>query len=301
MDLVAKSIINREEIQHKVNLGFKKLEIQLYGESFVNGDLDEFVDISVSDEYDIVNVHMPLNVELLGDFNLEYLTNSFAYEIFMKACRYSQMIADYYNHDINIIIHNGFDMKKYQLLPILLDKLVEIFDYALDIFPSINFSIENITPFYFSKESNRFITFGGFLYENVELANYLNEKCIRPSFYTTLDTCHALLSLKTIELFKNEDFYIEESLECFFKENSMTCNNIHLCNLTNWGYGFLEHGSAFNMNNPKDMEVLFNIFKYYEKYTPNATITLEVCEENYLNCINVKLTRDAILKIIGKD
>ena len=301
MNLVAKCIIDKEEIQHKVDLGFKKLEIQLYGETFIDGDLDELIKISISKNYDIVNVHMPLRAGFCDDFNIEFLTYPFAYELFMKACRYSQMIADEYNHDINIIIHNGMDIERYKFCPVLLDKIVEIFDYALDVFPNISFSIENITPAQFYEPYKRFFTWSGFLYDNVALANYLNEKCIRPCFYTTLDTCHAMHSLKVIDLFKNEPFYIGESLEKFFKENSETCNNIHLCNLTNWGYGFLEHGSAFNKNKPEDIEVLSNILKYYKKYTPNATLTLEVCEENYLNCVNLQLTRDAVMECFGKD
>ena len=58
----------------------------------------------------------------------------------------------------------------------------------------------------------------------------------------------------------------------FFKENKDTINNIHLCNLTNLGLGYLEHGSPFCIENEDDMKLLEEIIDLYYKYDYNYNL-----------------------------
>lgn len=294
MIFVGKSIIDEKQLISKQKYGIKDIEIQLYGKDF-DKDIQYMFDVITKDNINVVALHMPLDVGEAGDLNLEFVTNKEYSEMFIKTCRLAQELADFYEHDINIIIHNGISLKRYLLMPVLLEEIIKLLDYILEIFPNINFSIENVLPISFG--NRQIATFEGFLFDNVELAEFLNKTCIRPAFFTTLDICHILCTFKVLDVFKNEDFFDEITIRDFFDKNKNTLNNIHFCNIKNWGLKNLDHGYFFDKNNKNDLILIKQIFDLLDEFKLDVSLTLEVRENDYIECENFKKTLDAIKQV----
>lgn len=73
------------------------------------------------------------------------------------------------------------------------------------------------------------------------------------------------------------------------------CMLIHLANVGDNGYGKNNHGIGFIQG--KDLDLLYDIMKLYNKYEYNCPITIEVREEDYLNPINYLKTKENLLSI----
>lgn len=118
MKFVGKSIIEKEQLQSKKKFGVFDMEIQLYGKDFSNDIKDMYKEI-IKANINVVSIHAPLRTSKRDDFNLEFFTNPEYSEIFIKTCKLAQLLANYYNHKVNIIIHNGISLYKYILMPCL--------------------------------------------------------------------------------------------------------------------------------------------------------------------------------------
>lgn len=296
MEILAKSLINKKQLDAKIKDGTNKIEIQLL-EDFIDENISirELFQETLKSNVVIYNVHAPLTNE--EDFNLEYFSQDLIKKIFLKCCELSQEYAYQYNREINIIVHNSFTLQMYKSIPLLLNEIISIFEKVIIKYPDVIISFENIIPFSLKKN---FYGRAGFLKENVDLANYFNNICSKPIFGTTLDICHALTTLKCFEMFKGEPMYDKYNLnmEYFFMANKDTINNIHLCNLKNIGLGYMEHGTSFDISEFSDFKILHHVIELYRKYEYNALMTLEVIEENYLNCKNFRKTKESLEYIL---
>ncbi|NMB44368.1 MAG: hypothetical protein GX995_09605, partial [Clostridiales bacterium] len=225
MEIVAKSIINKDHLDAKVKDETNKIEIQLLKDFFDDDNtVDKLFEETLKSDVVVYNVHAPL---VDGeDFNLEYFSQPEAKKIFIKCCELSQRYANHYKRNINIILHNGFNLNTYKNIPILLDEIVKIFEFIIEKYPNINITFENIIPFSLKDD---FYTRNGFITENVSIAKYFNKVCSKPIFRTTLDTCHMLTTLKYLEIFKDEPKFTDRNIniEYFFEANKDTINNIH--------------------------------------------------------------------------
>lgn len=298
MEIIAKSIIEKAHLDAKVKDGTNKIEIQLIGNFYDNDvTINKLFNETLKSDVIIYNVHTPLVSKT--EFNLEYFSQPEFNRIFLKCCELSQKYAEYYKHNINVIVHNAFTLPMYKSIPILLNEIIKLFEEVINNYPNIIISIENVLPFSFG---DKFCGRAGFITENVEVASYLNEVCSKPIFRTTLDTCHLLTTLKYFEMFKDEPKYNMKSidLEYFFNANKNTINNIHLCNVQNFGMGYHEHGTEFDITkNLNDFKFLEKFISLYNKYNYNALITIEVYEDNYFDCVNFRTTRES-LKAVAK-
>ena len=281
MKLVAKSSKELKQLNDRKERGFKHIELQLI-EDFMNEDInvDEYIKDILSDDWTIETVHMPLVPDDI-EINVEYLTYPKYRKIFSNCCRLSQKLAEYYNQDISIVIHAGISLELLKRMPILLESIVEVFNDEISKNPNITFSIENFLPFCVNKKGITLTTFCYF--ENVELAKYLNKVCNKKVFYTTLDICHMLSTIGTLELFQDikecHKFIVE--IEDFFKNNKTVINNIHLNNIRHLGVGKGKHGVSFDSNNVEDMHLLEYILDLYNKYEYKCNLVLEVIEDCY--------------------
>ena len=288
MKLLSKSSIDIAQLQARKKIGAEHIELQLL-DDFLAEDLN--LPALVEEIYQtgciIHNVHAPLlqGIELelpdflSGDKNI----------LFHKVCSFSQLLAEKYKHPITIIIHNSISINTYKKLNNSLEVIVNFFNDCIEQYPCIQFSIENLIPVIIKEK----LIIGSevFLDENVHLVHYLNHACKRPIFYTTLDTCHLFMTLKTLQALHPIHSF---ELDYFFDKYKDTVNNIHLCNLKNMGYQKGDHGCAFNRTNESDMELLKELLDLYRKYKLDAYLTIEVYEEDYLRCDNLIETRKAI-------
>jgi hypothetical protein len=294
MKILAKSGPFYDDIIEKYKKDCSNIEIQLLNFLSDKDILDYFNNITKT-KSNIYVIHMPLIKEV--DLNLEYFTYPKYKETFLRVCKLSQMLANYYKHDITIIIHNGSTLDFYEKIPKLLECIIDLFNNVLSKFKNISFAIENIIPFII-KDNNLIESTNGYLNENVIIAKYLNKVCIKKAFGTVLDTCHAMITIKLIKkLFDNKNYldYDEYNLESFFHQNRDTIKVIHLSNVKEFGYNKFEHGTPFL---DEDMDQLSKIVDLYKKYNYDCFVTIEVFEKDYLNRINFEKTRDNLLKLI---
>ena len=303
MKIVAKSGCKLEQLEDRYNKGFRFFEIQLDRE-FV----DETFSLAnynhiMSNCWDIQSIHMPI-VPDGEEFNLEYLGDSKYSMILFNVCKIAQACADFYKHPIIIVIHDGIPIKSLIKMPDTLNKIVSIFEIVFKYYPSVIFSIENITSFVIKNKTVKFRQ--NCFTENVEIAQYLNKRLDTNRFGTTLDICHVLMTQLSMQFISDypkwED--TKRDLEYYIAENQNTINNVHLNNMREIGIQKMNHGASFDKDNPSDMLILDNFFDLYQKYEYSCNVTLEVDEISYLDAINAKRLKDLIEErylIVQKD
>ncbi len=294
MIITAKSNHKPEQLMDRVNKGFKEIELQLTNDFLIpNKDLNDYFKSVLNNSWDIISIHMPL-ISGQQDINLEFLTCEKYKPIFIEVCTLAQKCAEFYKHDVTIVLHNSFSLKMYELIPCLFNEVKKILEYCIAKFPNVTYSMENIFPINV-KYDYIFLQNCSFL-ENVELAQYFNDFFNVKRFYTTLDICHALCTLKIMELYKSEPRYQKflYTLESFFDGNKHLINNIHLNNIRNMGIEKGDHSAKFDKDNPNDTQLLCDILKLYKKYNLTCNITIEIDEANYDDAILAKECKDLI-------
>lgn len=294
MKLVAKSIPHHPEILHKMELGAETIEIQLL-KDFINCDvnLDHVYECIITAACDVSIVHMPLDT--FYELNLEFLTYPLYQKTFLNCCKLSQRLARAYNHPVILVVHVGITFKYMQLMPGIFDSLQALMNQVVEDYPDIEIAFENIIPVSYKKGVG-FHGCNGFLYDNVDFANYFNKTCKRKAFGTVLDTCHVL----TVQEMLSDGFskYLEIeniTMEEYFRRNKDVIKLIHLADLENIGLEPYEHGCAF-----QDENKLREILSYYYKYEYDCLVTLEINEIDYLNCVNFCNNKKMIEKIVDE-
>ena len=123
------------------------------------------------------------------------------------------------------------------------------------------------------------ITLGGIFYDNVKLANFLNEVFRTNRFGTVLDTAHILTTIRIYERIFSDYEEIKEkfSIEKYFEKNKDVIKLIHLADLKNLGFRKGEHGVKFD--NKEDMKFFIDLYKKYEY---DCDITIEITEKDYV-------------------
>lgn len=81
------------------------------------------------------------------------------------------------------------------------------------------------------------------------------------------------------------------SIEDYFREFAETTNVCHFSDCVGFGLKSQEHGVGFKS------ELMFKVYyRYFKKYMSNADLVIEMQEEDYLDCKNLKHT----LKLIDQ-
>lgn len=122
----------------------------------------------------------------------------------------------------------------------------------------------------------------------------MNNICIKPVFFTTLDICHILHTLKFLDIFEKDNFINKISIEDFFYKNKDILNNVHFNNIKNWGLKDTEHAYFFDKSNEEDILFIKKILKLLKDLNLDIFITLEILEEDYILCPNFGKTLEAI-------
>lgn len=288
-----KTILNKKETDGKKQKGAKIFEIQLL-KDFLDEDFDvikAFENFEKND-CDVKTIHSPLDLSIdNGTIYLEHITCNFFKDLFFKTCLFAHLFAEYYNHPVNVIIHNGFRFKNYIMIPSLTEEIIKIMNNIIDKFPDIYIEIENTVPMSIEYSDKPYFN-SGVLFDNIEIVNFLNEKCKKSIFKTVIDVCHYLTTIEVFKRITNENYTLED----FFKEHQNVIGTIHLANLKGLGINEGEHGCYYS-ESKEDISLLKEVLFLIDKYAKDADICLEISEKDYFKCPDLFTTVELIEKI----
>ena len=304
MNIYGKSAANVEQLSVRKERGFDRFELQLLSEMITENETlnaEDVYDLPAVSQYNVYAVHTPLIPE--GDVNLEHMLRGAGAKL-LEQCFY---IAEYMGkvrmRDIILVAHTRFNLKEFQQLGLWNDLVVTV-GLLLNKYPHVHMAIENVTLL--TDIQSHDIRFSNNVkFDNVEIAKKLRLLLDTDRVGTVLDTCHAMMSKKYIEIcYKavNDERYPMEnlSLDEYFKQNAEVCKLIHCSNLKGNGIRVPEHGAPFLCKNPEDVALLTQIMKSYIKYGYNCPITLEVGEIHVMNPINYSKTWMTLMSVCDK-
>lgn len=285
MFIVSKAAPKISQLNDRVEKGFSQIELQLTKEFFSCRDISAYYCV-LSKNWDIVHVHMPF-IPGESDLPIEFISNPKFKPVFLNVCKLSQKCAEYYNHDINIIVHTNIPLATMKHMPDTLNGIASLFQYTLNRFPNIHFSIEN-GALYSTRNGDIRINPSSFD-DNVKWANYFNNKFKTTKFNTTLDICHMLMTIRGLGNIVNhpEMAYLEKTINWYFKQNSSLIKNIHLNNMREHGLK-KDHSETFSYSHCRDVEILNTVFELCKQYDFDCNLTLEVEESDYNNAIKAQ-------------
>lgn len=293
--IVAKSALNKKQMQRKIDLGADALEIQLLSE-FIKPenrdkelneiflDLDELLNFPVESvhaplcEYDDNGVDVPPNIEVLSQ--PKFL------DIFKKTFELANMYGIKQNKKVKIVFHTEIDMTRINVVNNETWKnILKIVDEYLDAYKNVDICIENVLPIRKIKKDGQIVLGSGFGFDNVIMCDLFKKESKYPErFFTVLDTCHAEVSRMTTSYLNkyNGDVNLSHyQIENYFKQNQKDCGLIHLSRTLRNGMGPKNHGQPFNPNDQEDINVLKEYVRLYKKYSYNCPLVLEVAEVDY--------------------
>lgn len=281
MLFIAKSAWDKSQVADKMRRGACGLEIQLLDprkETFLTSKA-KVLDDSIL-KYTIEAVHMPLSNGI--DMEIEDVDGQY---YFPYVCEFANEIARIQQRRVIVVIHLHTTISNLKLYG-LYDKVCKSLTAMAKKFPNVTIAVEN-TPYFFDVP-----------YSNVELVETIGLSNVG----TCLDTCHAMMTERIIHDLSKDFRCRKASLEGFFEKNKDVCKLIHLADCVDAGTGYGNnkgHGVSFDMSTLDSIPVLKRIFSYYRYYDYKCNITLEVREDDFLNCVNFSKTLEACDHVIS--
>ena len=282
MKYIAKAKWANENIEDKLRRGAEGIEIQLLNPEDEECLKDEYIIPESFRKYNIVCLHTPLMKE--NNFEIDVADGR---KWLPKVVNLAEKIISYTNKDINIVCH--MQQSKQVLMEVgLYDEIKEEFKQIALNHPRIIFNVENVIRLIGAND-------------HVDFVKEIN----LPNVKTTLDVCHAMMTQDLTGRITdygnyNHQAYKYVTVEDIFKANEGVCGWIHLNNSKDTGEGFgcgTGHGAIFDEEDIVDMQYLEYIYKLIKLYTPDATICLEVREDDFFNCTGYSKTRSACQRI----
>lgn len=296
-NVLAKISVNKEQLKHKLSLGFNMFEVQLLTkDDYKNTDI-----IGSYEDMTIVGVHTPL---IDGrDLSLEEITdNAESYNMFIGTCLFAQKAANYYDRRVYVVIHNSLSCMQYKKLQPLARSISFILKYVSEAYPDIDICIENVSPI---DADNEFRNSCNIL-DVYNTAAYFNNLLGHNLMYVCFDTCHHMMFKKHLDLLDSctereldsncTKFYVTYSQ--IFTECKNLLKVVHLSNLKDYGLCPETHGTAFE-DSEKDMKLLTEISEAYLTSGSYAWLALEVREDDYMNVRNLPVTYKNLNKVFN--
>lgn len=294
---VSKAAPVLEELTDRLERGLNVLEIQLLFEATAN-DVD--IVKSVSD-IDIVSVHTPIikTLNKAYDISVEYLSNLQQFVSLNNTCWFAQEMANLFEHDVYVILHNGFSKEQYVNTPILTQHVVSVFQKLIDTYPNVRFSIENVVPVTFDDRLRN----GIFLSDTYYLVDLLNRSC-GEKFGITFDTCHWLITEQFYsnvaineKILQNDYKFKHFDFNRVFEKYGKYIDILHINNYRGGGSTEETHGIAF-MCCSDDINTLHDIFKPYLSTGCKAYVTLDVKEENFTESLYASAVKEIVNDVV---
>lgn len=303
MNIYGKSAANVEQLQIRNNRGFEKYELQLLSEMITDDGIlnaEDAYDLPAIAQFNVYAVHSPLIPT--GDVNLEHMLRGPKAKLLEQCFYISEYLAKARMRDITLIVHTRYSLWDFENTGLWNDCVV-VLGLLLNKYPHVHLAIENVIPFSNKTKEIRFSN--NCKFDNIELAEKLRLLLDTDRVGTVLDTCHAMMTKKYVEvLYKaiNDDRYPMEnlSLDEYFRRNAETCKLIHCSNMIGNGMQVPEHGAPFLCDRPEDVALLTQIIKSYVRYGLDCPITLEVGEIDIMSPINYSKTYMTLLSVFDK-
>lgn len=288
--IFAKSKMDSEHVEVKEKIGCDGIEYQMLASDF-NGK-QELISpekcLSVVEAYPAHAIHLPMNNCNVEDDiagSLEYVT---------QLAEHSALIWRKTGHEIDpiVVLHNEqyFDCmdraKRYDI--------VSMFSSLLDVYPHVNFVIENTTPFRWLQKMSTKLS-SGYFDSPVLLANYLRNELETDRIGTCLDTCHVKIAscLMGSVLAMCPEIDMSFSVEQFFEEYRDTCKLFHFASFDGSGYGD-GHATPYTESKVEELE---REIALYRKLGYGCPVTLEINEKDLLVSDRYAVSRKNFLKV----
>lgn len=292
-EVYAKSALKEDDLESKRILGGDGIEIQLITE-LVNGAVGKYFyakdvyDLSLLKKYNIKAVHAPLLGNYgIPDVNIESLCDSSDFLLLDQVCYIANLAGEYHDRTILVVIHSESCRNNMMLIGDTWKRVINCVGCLLFKYPRIEICIENVTPL--RNVGKRLHLCNNFYLDNVEVVKELRKQLHTDRIGTVLDVCHAEITNSVYKAIYgvfaenlNGDDY---SMPIFFEGNKDVCKLIHLSNTIGTGYGRSRHGQPFSDETYPMMQYYLDLYREYEYTCP---ITLEVAENDYLNCLGYK-------------
>lgn len=279
--LLIKTAPTLQEFQYVETLN-PNIEIQLLKSFIENPNSIEswFVYLTQQSTSEVQVLHSPLHQG--DDIDWDDLLDPEILAIVKQTCALGERLAQHYQRPMPVVFHFGGNVEKIKHRPMIREAYLTIIHELLADYPNVVFFLENVVIV----DDNQ--ARGGRRYREadvrtvVDFVEWLRETFkMNHRFYSVLDTCHALMSIRLLEAI---GFTV--TLDDFFKAHQPTCGLIHLANCHRFGFG-LDHGTPFTK---KDSELLQELLDLYEDYRFDCPVTIELREDDYLDYHNYRTT-----------
>lgn len=270
-----------------INKGAKSLEIQIIN------------NIGFYSKEDIANILQNFDVKI-NVVHLKLLKNDATsllnilddvpdfYERIHCGFSFAQKLAEIQGmKSVGVVIHSDISNDKFEYL---VNNYIfrERIEMLLTQYPNTHILIENVMLLRKDKDgciSGR----SGCFFEPCNMAKRLNQEFKTDRFYTCLDICHALSSIRIA----NSIFKERYTLDDFFYHYADNIGLIHLSYCKEFGFD-KDHGLPYTLDEVEDLKEFLGLY-YEHNYT--CPITIEVYEDNYHDAQNYATTH-RVLKFI---
>lgn len=301
MNFLAKSILNKEQLDAKIVVGGEDthFELQLLHELDDHRAVWQDLDLNLLDGYTFETVHSPLYQYCP---QLEDLLSNKSH-ILSKTFELADIIGSRQKCVVPVIIHSNMSFGIIERFNDIGKQLAAQIDKVLATYSHITIAIENVVTFSRCESGYmNYVLSNNTMFDNVALAEWLNAVLQTSSVGTTLDVCHARMT----EMFYREALnaaglpQANLTLDKYFSMNACVCKVVHLADVKGSGYGKGKHGMPFE-ETERSLNALEYVLRLYKMYGYRSPITLEVAEEDFSNPTgyrkSLKLAKDVWSKI----
>lgn len=285
-NILCKATPTREELEARAEHGFYWVELHIEPKFVYDCEsITKSIENVLKSGVDVKGIHMPLvHNKAINTGIPEFCISNSGDNIYNNTLILAQSLADELGHSIYIVYHSMHSPDTIKGMGNIWDDILFYFNHRLSVVPNITYTFESTTPI---DETGSFVSGSGV--ENVLMCKALRDEFGSDKFFTTFDTCHALITERIYEALKGATGNIKApTFESMFKSNIGLMNNIHFSYAKNFGATGEEHGISHDMNDiiskehfNKCMELIESIDK------PYPYLTLEVNEDDYSNPINM--------------
>lgn len=292
--IYAKASLDIAEIQEKIRCGCDAIELNLeedflqYGNDFLGHYGSELFDVK-----DIRVVHVPFNRD--GEMlNLEWIFGHRDISVLRDVFSLAQYCGERWGHTVTVVVHSCMSMYDFMQYELLQERIVEKLDLLFSQYTRVELAVENGVPLEVGKTGQFSLRLCNGIYQDIsEIVRWLRKR-LGDRVGSVLDICHAMMTEKYLKILLQAmnigEMYPEQvmndiNMEHFFQLNQGICKLIHFNNSRGNGYR-KNHGVSF-----EKLDDVKGLLALYQKYQYHCPLTLEIREEDYLDCKNYRKTK----------
>lgn len=287
-----KSKIEPEQLENHILYDSDGVELQLFSEFESSVNYSELIqNLDYYADKGIKVIHTPFQYNATANKLMDLTLEDFIFReksLLHKILNFAEQLAVKTGVNILIVFHLHFhydEVREFEFI----DTYTEFFKNILEIYPHLEYCIENLTLF-LGQSANpyNFYIRGNYSFSAAQLVSTLRARLGTTRIGTVLDICHVGIMNKIVDCIYSEiltdtpkpDF----SFRKYFVEFQSTLKLIHLAYFSGTGYG-KGHGVPFTSENE---HILKEVLDLYKEYHLDCPITLEVREDDYMDCKNYK-------------